>query len=311
MTVRVGLFLSRQALQEDPAEWREQLGAMADAGIDHVGAADHVSFHTGWGIDGIVHAATLAAMEPRLSVAIGVYLLPLRHPVPVARQLVTLGAALGPHRELEFGVGVGGEDRHEVEICGVDPSTRGRRMDECMAIIRGLLTGEPLDFEGEFFSLSQARIVPLPPRPIPILVGGRTEAALRRAGRYGDGWLGIWTTPDRFAARTAGVVDAAEAAGRGAVNWRHGLQLWVGYAQTKVEARAPVAAAIEAMYQLPFDRFEKFTPYGTPSEIAEFLRGYVEAGCTSFNIAGYPASGEWRDAVVATAEVRRLLNARA
>ena len=65
------------------------------------------------------------------------------------------------------------------------------------------------------------------------------------------------------------------------------------------------------MYQLPFDRFEKFTPYGTPSEIAEFLRGYVEAGCTSFNIAGYPASGEWRDAVVATAEVRRLLNARA
>ena len=149
--LRVGMFIPRAVMDEGAVVWREVLRAMADAGIDHVGASDHVSFHTGWGVDGIVQATALAAAEPRLGVNVGVYLLPLRHPVLVARQLSTFATAT--HGRMEFGVGVGGEDRHEVEMCGVDPRTRGRRMDESMIIIRALLTGETLDFGGEFFTL--------------------------------------------------------------------------------------------------------------------------------------------------------------
>ena len=71
---------------------------------------------------------------------VALYLLPLRHPVPVARQLATIGG-FAPGR-LTFGVGIGGEDRHELEICGVDPGSRGRRMDESLEILRGLSAGQ-------------------------------------------------------------------------------------------------------------------------------------------------------------------------
>jgi alkanesulfonate monooxygenase SsuD/methylene tetrahydromethanopterin reductase-like flavin-dependent oxidoreductase (luciferase family) len=117
--------------------------------------------------------------------------------VAVARQLASI-AELAPGR-LTFGVGIGGEDRHEIRVCGVDPRTRGRRMDECLQILRALASGGPVTFEGEFFSLNDALVIPTPSPPIPLVVGGRSEAAVRRAGRLGDGWLGIWVSPKRFA----------------------------------------------------------------------------------------------------------------
>jgi alkanesulfonate monooxygenase SsuD/methylene tetrahydromethanopterin reductase-like flavin-dependent oxidoreductase (luciferase family) len=115
----------------------------------------------------------------RLRVMIGVYLMPLRHPLSVARQLADI-ADLAPGR-LTFGVGIGGEDPREVANAGVDPRTRGRRMDEALDVLHRLLTGEVVNFDGEFFHLEQASIVPAPSIPIPILVGGRCDAGIRRA----------------------------------------------------------------------------------------------------------------------------------
>jgi len=297
------MFLPRDLSGAGRTAWRSALAAMADAGLDHVGSADHVSFHTGWGIDGIVHATALASMEPRLDAAIGVYLLPLRHPVPVARALVTMAEALAP-RAVEFGVGVGGEDRHEVEITGIDPSTRGRRCDESLAIVRLALSGERFDFAGEFYDLRNVRIAPAPPVPVRVVVGGRAPAALRRAGRHGDGWLGVWSTPERFAERVAAVEQAAADAGRATPvgGWHHGLQVWVGVGPGGKE---PLARAIEGMYRLPFERFERFSPWGTPARIAEALWPYVEAGCRSFSVSAQ--AERWTEAIDGLGEVRRLL----
>jgi len=107
--------------------------------------------------------------------------------VLVARQLADF-AGLAPGR-LVLGVGVGGEDRHEVSVCGVDPATRGRRMDECLAIVRQLLDGNAVSYHGAFFDLDEAVVAPASAVPIPIVVGGRSDTAVRRAGRLGDGWL--------------------------------------------------------------------------------------------------------------------------
>lgn len=148
----------------------EALAGVADAGLDHVCVGDHVSFFVGAGSDGLVTATTLLSLHPGLPVYVGLYLLPLRHPVPVARQLASI-AELAPGR-LTFGVGIGGEDRHEVEICGVDPSTRGRRMDECLRVLRALAGGEPVSFDGEFFSFQDALILPAPSPRVPLVVGG-------------------------------------------------------------------------------------------------------------------------------------------
>ena len=154
-SVRVGVTPGIDIWSRPWDERRKVVELVADAGIDHVFFADHVSFRVGHGHDGMVVAAGVANLHPTLGIYIGVYLLPLRHPIPVARQLANL-AEMAPGR-ISFGVGVGGDDRHEVEICGVDPRTRGRRTDESLDILQRLLAGQTVDHSGEFFSFEQAK----------------------------------------------------------------------------------------------------------------------------------------------------------
>jgi alkanesulfonate monooxygenase SsuD/methylene tetrahydromethanopterin reductase-like flavin-dependent oxidoreductase (luciferase family) len=301
--VSVGLF-PPERLMADPHELAPFLDDVAAAGLDHVCCGDHVSFFTGAGFDGLVHAGMMASLTPRLSVHTGVYLLPLRHPVLVARQLADL-ERLWPGRFV-FGVGVGGEDRHEVQICGVDPATRGRRMDECLTVLRPLLRGAPTTFHGEFFDLDDALIAPAPPSPTPIVIGGRSDAAIRRAGRLGDGWLGIWNSPRRFAQAIDLAAREAQRAGRPDPPKRHAMQVWCGLGRTRETARAALAPAMEGFYHLPFERFERYSPYGTAQDVAEFLAPYVEAGCASFNLIPQALDGD--ELLAAVAEVKKLLD---
>jgi len=274
-----------------------------EVGLDHLGLGDHVSFYVGFGFDGLLTAALVLGATERLSVNTCVYLLPLRHPVLVARQLADLGR-LAPGRLL-FGVGIGGEDPHEVEICGVDPRTRGRRMDECMRIVRDLLAGGPVDHHSQFFDLDAALIDPPPAAPIPMVVGGRSDAAVSRAGRLGDGWFGVWVSAERFGQVVAQVADAATAAGRAGPT-EHALNVWCGVGSSADEARSYVGPAMQAFYQLPYERFEKWSPAGTPAQIAEFLIPYAAVGCRTFNLiingnsieAELDASAEIRDHIL-------------
>jgi alkanesulfonate monooxygenase SsuD/methylene tetrahydromethanopterin reductase-like flavin-dependent oxidoreductase (luciferase family) len=239
-SVRVGLFPSALQLPDgDPERLRATLDQVADAGVDHLCVGDHVSFFVGAGSDGLISASSLLAVQAELPVYIGLYLLPLRHPVPVARQLATI-AQLAPGR-LTLGVGLGGEDPHEIEICGVDPRTRGRRMDECLQVLRSLADGTPVTFDGEFFALDDALIVPAPSPSIPLIVGGRSDAAVRRAARFGDGWLGIWASPRRYAAVRDHITREAAQVGRNASRFEHALNVWCGFATTREAARELLA----------------------------------------------------------------------
>ena len=270
-------------------ERRDVVALVADAGIDHVFFADHVSFRVGHGHDGMVVAAAVANLHPTIGIYIGVYLLPLRHPLPVARQLANLGE-MAPGR-ISFGVGVGGDDRHEVEVCGVDPKTRGKRTDESLEILRRLLSGETFDYSGEFFQFEQARIIPVPDPAIPVYVGGRADAALRRAGRYADGWLGIWCSSERYAESIELFDRAAEERDR-SIEADHGIQLWVGVGEDKDEAASYVGPAMEGFYRVPFDKFARYTPHGTVDNIVDFLAPYLEAGCRHFNLTPVASSSE-------------------
>jgi alkanesulfonate monooxygenase SsuD/methylene tetrahydromethanopterin reductase-like flavin-dependent oxidoreductase (luciferase family) len=301
--VRVGVFPPLQDPGLASGSGAGFVDAAADAGLDHVCTGDHVSFFVGAGLDGLLSATALAVTHPRLPVYVAVYLLPLRHPTLVARQVADL-ESLAPGR-LVLGVGIGGEDPHELAICGVDPHTRGRRMDECLAVLRGLLTGTPFSFHGEFFDLDEAVILPAPRSSVPIVVGGRSDAAVRRAARLGDGWIGIWNSARRFADVVAAIAEQAEAAGRRPRPTAHTMQVWCGIADRRERARPLVATAMERFYQTPFERFERYSPYGTPEDVAEFLTPYVAAGCTSFNLI--PQAPDVATAVAGAAEIKQLL----
>ena len=251
--VRIGFRPPHALFERGTDELLRVVRRSEQLAIDQVCVGDHVMFNGGQGFDGLVQATALAVGTTRMTVQTTVYLLPLRHPVPVARQVASL-ALLAPGRFV-FGVGVGGEDRNEVEMCGVDPSTRGRRMDEALAIVRPLLAGETVTFDGAFFQVHDAAVLPALAAPVPIVVGGRSAAALRRAGVYGDGWLGVWVSPKRFAAATTEVEAIASSDGRAGVVWRHGLQVWCGFGPDREEAAGRLAHAMEQLYRVPFTNF--------------------------------------------------------
>ena len=283
MELKFGLATPSNLWSLDWDERRAVVGNIVESGFDHIFMADHVSFRNGSGTDGFVEVASLSQLDPRVGVMISIYLLPLRHPLPVARQLASM-ARIAPGRMI-FGVGIGGEDRHEIEICGVDPKRRGIRANESLEIIRGLLNGDAVSFSGVEFNISDAVIRPTPKKSIPIIVGGRSDAALTRAAKYSEGWIGVWCSSERFR-NAINIVDAeAEEYGRSEVDWCHGYQPWVGL-DTKDSKKAfeSVKRGMENFYRIPFEKFERYTPSGTPTEVAEKLAPYVEAGCKVFNL---------------------------
>jgi alkanesulfonate monooxygenase SsuD/methylene tetrahydromethanopterin reductase-like flavin-dependent oxidoreductase (luciferase family) len=136
-------------------------------------------------IEALVMAGALCAVTTTLKFNFFVLKLPIRPPALVAKQAGSL-AALFDNR---LGLGVGTSPWPEdYELMGIPFAKRGKRMDECIEIIKGLTSGEYFEFHGEFYDIPKMKMTPAPTKPIPILVGGHAEAALRRAARC-DGWM--------------------------------------------------------------------------------------------------------------------------
>jgi probable F420-dependent oxidoreductase len=142
----------------------------------------------------------IAAQTERIRLGTFVYLLGIRHPFVGARTFATLDVLSGGRAEV--GVGAGWMTS-EWEAVGLDPRTRGRRLDEAIDVCKRLWTEETIAHDGEFFSFPPVMFEPKPlqePHP-PVVVGGESERALRRAVRRGDGWIGMSHTPDTAAAQ--------------------------------------------------------------------------------------------------------------
>ena len=276
------------------------LARLADAGVDHVFCGDHLSFLDGRGSDALVHLGALSAMEPRLDLHIGVLQLGLRHPVLAARQIASL-AEVAPGR-VTVGVGVAGEDRREIELAEVDPATRGRRTDAALSIVRSLLAGKSVSGDGEFFGFEDATISPVPDPGVPFLVGGRSRAAVSRAGRLGDGWLARWCAPKTF---QEGIARCESIGAERGTSWQHGIQMWAGVGATPEEGRRHVAEAMQDFYGLSFDLFERYTPTGDARHIAEFVAPYVRAGISILNLT--PCGADREVELETIAEVRQLI----
>ena len=300
--MKVGIAVNEDLLIPDPAERRRILDHIADAGLDHVTTGDHVSFHGGAGFDGLVSATSILTAHDTLDVVVGVYLAALRHPMLIARQLSTI-SQLAPGR-LVLGVGVGGEDRSEVSNAGVDPATRGRRLDETLELLRRLSAGETVDHEGRFFSLRKANILPVPDPPVPLVVGGSGDVAVRRAASYGDGWLGIFCSARRFADTVARIHTATAEAGRSAPTW-FGLNMWCGLGHDARRAHDLLGRRLEALYNLPAEKFAHVTAAGTPEMVATKLAPYVAAGAEHLTLV--IAADSVHEGIDQAAEVRRLL----
>jgi probable F420-dependent oxidoreductase len=137
--------------------------------------------------DAWVASAALGQVTSRLRFLPYVYVLPMRHPVHVAKQLATADV-FAPGRII-LGLGAGWL-KEEFDLVDVSFETRGIRTDEMLEIIRLLHSGRNVEFEGRVFTLPPSRMRPVPAEHVPVMIGGDSDAALRRAARF-DGWLGV------------------------------------------------------------------------------------------------------------------------
>ena len=178
----------------------------------------------------------LSGCTTTLGLATGVLVLPNHHPVPLAKRVATLDALSGGRVRLCVGMGW---MREELEACGAPFEARGRRGDEQIEVLRKLWTGEPVDHEGEFFSLRQA--ICRPARNVPIHIGGHSAAAARRAGRLGDGLQPLGVAGDDLRRLVDVMHGAAVDSGRDP----EVLELSLGHLVGRVDADR--AARLEAL----------------------------------------------------------------
>ena len=207
------------------------LESISQWGYEVLWAPDHVAF-TGPVNDPLTTLAYLSALDPKLTFGTSVYLLPLRHPVPVAKMVATLDRLLGAGHFI-FGVGVGGEFPREYEACGVPIHERGGRATEAIQVMKRLWSGERVEHRGKYFSFGEISMQPKPKTPggPPVWIGGRAEGPLKRAARFGDGWMPYVVTPKRFADGLDFIGKEAERAGRKITQFGTCIQIFCRWAR--------------------------------------------------------------------------------
>jgi alkanesulfonate monooxygenase SsuD/methylene tetrahydromethanopterin reductase-like flavin-dependent oxidoreductase (luciferase family) len=172
--------------------WTESLG------FGGAWVPEHHCADDGYAPSPLVTLAAIAARTKRLKLGSGIALAPLYHPVRFAEDCTVLDILSGGRAEMGVAVGY---RRRETEAYGVDFSSRGRRTDEFLEIVRRLWSGETFSYEGKHFTLKNASIVPTPTRPIPLYLGGFTDKALERTAKYGDGYFGNLDMWDLYLAK--------------------------------------------------------------------------------------------------------------
>jgi probable F420-dependent oxidoreductase len=214
--------------------------------------------------DAFAYLSFLAGRTQNVRLGTQVYLLALRHPFVAARAIATLDHVSAGRAEV--GVGAGWL-RQEWRALGLDPRTRGRRLDEALGLCKRLFTEERVAHRGEFYAFDEVMFEPKPlqrPHP-PILVGGESDAALSRAARLGDGWLGLEHTPDTVRAPIERLRVLRRECGRGDVPF----ELVVG-------GRAPDRDSLARLEEAGVTRVI-VSPWQRPREAVESLGPYADS----------------------------------
>lgn len=250
--------------------------------FDSLWINDHITFH-----DPLYESLTLLAsytpITQRVRLGTAVYLLALRHPTVVAKITATLDIL--SRGRLIFGVGVGGENKKEFEACGIPYNERGARVDEGIDVLRVLWTQTPASFSGRFVTFEN---VSLDPKPVqrggpPIWIGGRSDAALRRAGRIGDGWIAYVVSAHRYRENVAKICDAACEAGRDPTRFVFGHDTFITVGKSYEQAKSTWVRRLTDRYNQDFGPLaERYGFIGTPEQCIEQMERFIDAGCRYF-----------------------------
>jgi alkanesulfonate monooxygenase SsuD/methylene tetrahydromethanopterin reductase-like flavin-dependent oxidoreductase (luciferase family) len=275
-----------------PEPDRKWLEAAERLPIESLWQGGHVLHPSG---EAITRLALITAWTERVRVGTSILLLAMYNPVIVAKQLADLDSH--SRGRLSVGVGVGGEFPHEYAAVGVPVGERGRRTDEEMQILRALWSGEAVTHRGEFFTLDDVQLRPVTPpgeagscmQPggPPLLVSGRKPPAMRRAARFGNGWMPYLLSPNAYARSVETINDDAARTGRDLSGFEWMLYCYCSIRKDAERARSDVAEFLGGSYTRGASeaKLDRIAPNGTPEQVAARLQEYVDVGVRHFLIA--------------------------
>ena len=301
MTIDVGVLLPNIGhLAEKLPDIGEVARHAEDTGLDSVWSGDHLSMGGIPLLECTLTLATAAAVTQRVTIGFSVMLAAMRPVVWTAKQLATLQYLSG--NRVQFGVGTGAKWPEEWTASGVPLTERGRRTDELLRALPGLLAGQPTivpRVPGE----PEVTLQPAVPVP-PIWVGGRSERSMRRTVSLVDAWLTTITTPDEIRVSVRRLRELAEEYRRPVP--RVGTMIYARLASRPDAGLAEtIAQRLASAYSLPIADTRQVVVGGSPEQTAEGLQRHVDAGVETFVVA--LEGDDWQEQIELLAQARRLL----
>ena len=280
----IGVQTIHRRTEPATAPWEPRIDELTElvqlvdrCGYDSLWAGDHIAYAIPI-LDPLLQLAQAAIVSRRLILGTSVLLLPLRHPTPVAKQVTTLDHLT--EGRLILGVGVGGEFPNEYAACNVPLNERGARLAEGVTVLKKFFSGDPVAHAGKFYGpFTEVKMLPGPRQPggPPIWFAGRSDAALRRIGRLGDGWLSYVITPEMYQAGLGKIAAAAE--GRAIQQFGTSHLLFTRIDDTYEKALDAATETLSVRYAMDFRKAaQRYCALGPPQQVAATIREFHAAG---------------------------------
>lgn len=290
MSIRVEFGLADTLLADTAARARR----VEEMGFDYLSTGEHLMFY-GPIPNSLISLAAAAGATEQIKLMSSITLVPLYPAALLAKQVAVLDVVSGGRFSL--GVGVGGEFPKEFQAAGVPVSERGARTNEALEVMHRLFAERDVSFDGRFTTLDEVSIRPRPvqqPRP-PIWISGRKDAAIRRAARYGDGWLPYMYTPEMLAESMDKMQDFTAEADRPEGSVEGGLYIFTCVHEDRATALDLANQQLSRQYNQDFSELVgKYALAGSPDDCVERLQEYVAAGARTI-ILGHGCPADYTD----------------
>jgi len=294
MKVRIGIQLGQWPSRDMRPEAVLDLVDYFEAlDVDSIWLSDRLA-STALTLEPVTFLAYVAGRLRKMKFGTSTLVLPTRHPVVLAKELATLDFL--SQGRLFPAIGLGGDESKDFQAVGINKKERAGRADEMIVLMRRLWTEDSVNFAGKYFTVENVTILPRPwqKNGLPIWIGGRSEAALKRTGRLGDGWLVSSVSPAEVATGIESIRRYAADAGRRVEEDHYGVLIPFYFAAEDGKAAELGGRSIRPRSDLPTS---EFTAFGTPDHVRARVQAYISAVASKFVMRPCGPFDGWREQV--------------